>query len=142
MYPVGNYKLKVNNRNTRTRCEIFSKLTMKRPEWRHGRRSGIFIVKFEHISQLILEFLCAGKCRLFMYANRMFHTTELLKHVAACLKHKFKLQCPVLIQQSRYGHMKEVIRMKYFALKYYSKQIITQKKNFRTALKAINSKYH
>ena len=61
-----------------------------------------------------------------MYANRMFHTTELLKHAAACLKHKFKVQCPVLIQQSRYGHMKEVIRMKYFAQK-YSKQIITQK---------------
>ena len=32
MYPVGNYKLKVNDRNTRTRCEIFSKLTIKTPE--------------------------------------------------------------------------------------------------------------
>ena len=27
--PVGIYLLKVNNRNTRTRCEIFSKLTIK-----------------------------------------------------------------------------------------------------------------
>ena len=28
-YPAGNYMFKVNNRNTRTRCEICSKLTMK-----------------------------------------------------------------------------------------------------------------
>ena len=32
--PVGIYLLKVNNRNTRTRCEICSKLTMKTPERR------------------------------------------------------------------------------------------------------------
>ena len=31
-YPVGIYLLKVNNRTTRTRCEIFSKLTIKTPE--------------------------------------------------------------------------------------------------------------
>ena len=30
--PVGIYLLKVNNRNTRTRCEICSKLMMKTPE--------------------------------------------------------------------------------------------------------------
>ena len=30
--PVGIYVLKVNNRNTRTRCEICSKLTIKTPE--------------------------------------------------------------------------------------------------------------
>ena len=38
--PAGIYLLKVNNtidhRNTRTKCEIYSKLTMKRPERRHG----------------------------------------------------------------------------------------------------------
>ena len=40
---------KVNNRNTRTRCGIWSKLTIKIPEGRqrHWRRSGIFIVNFE-----------------------------------------------------------------------------------------------
>ena len=32
---AGNYMLKVNNRNTRTRCEICSKLTIKTPERRH-----------------------------------------------------------------------------------------------------------
>ena len=33
--PAGNYMFKVNNRNTRTRCEICSKLTIKTPERRH-----------------------------------------------------------------------------------------------------------
>ena len=32
VFPVGNYMFKVNNRNTRTRCEICSKLTIKSPE--------------------------------------------------------------------------------------------------------------
>ena len=54
--PAGIYLLKVNNRNTRTRCEICSKLT-KTPERRQWRRSGIFIVNFEHISDLVLVFL-------------------------------------------------------------------------------------
>ena len=30
--PASNYMFKVNNRNTRTRCEICSKLTIKTPE--------------------------------------------------------------------------------------------------------------
>ena len=42
---------------TRTRCEICSKLTIKLPERRHWRRSGVFIVNFEHISHLVLVFL-------------------------------------------------------------------------------------
>ena len=29
--PAGNYMFKVNNRSTRTRCEIYSKLTIKTP---------------------------------------------------------------------------------------------------------------
>ena len=48
---------KVNNRNTRTRYEICSKLTIKTPERRQWRRSGVFIVNFEHISQIVLLFL-------------------------------------------------------------------------------------
>ena len=55
--PAGIYLLKVNNRNTRTRCEICSKLTINTPERRHWRRSGVFIVNFEHISHLFLVFL-------------------------------------------------------------------------------------
>ena len=42
---AGIYLFKVNNRNTRTRCEITSKLTIT-----------VFIVNFEHISHLVLVF--------------------------------------------------------------------------------------
>ena len=56
-FPAGIYLLKVNDRNSRTRCEICSKLTIKIPERRHWRRSGIFIVNFEHILHLVLVFL-------------------------------------------------------------------------------------
>ena len=44
VYPAGNYMFKVNNRNTKTRCEICSKLTIKTPERRQWRRSGVFVV--------------------------------------------------------------------------------------------------
>ena len=37
-------------------CEICSKLTIKIPERRQSRRSGIFIVNFEHILHLFLVF--------------------------------------------------------------------------------------
>ena len=51
IYPAGNYIFKVNNLNT---C---SKLTINTPERRHYRRSGVFIVNFEHISHFVLLFL-------------------------------------------------------------------------------------
>ena len=54
---AGIYLPKVNNRNTRTRCEICSKLTIKISERRQWRRSGVFIVNFEYISHLALVFL-------------------------------------------------------------------------------------
>ena len=47
-YTHGNYIFKVNNRNITTRCEICSKLTIN---------FCVFIVKFEHISHLVLVFL-------------------------------------------------------------------------------------
>ena len=55
--PVDIYLLKVNNRNTRLKCEIWSKLTIKIPERRQCRRSGVFIANFKHISRLFLVFL-------------------------------------------------------------------------------------
>ena len=45
------------NRTTRARCEIYSKFTIKTPDRRQWRRSGVFIVTFEHISHLVLVFL-------------------------------------------------------------------------------------
>ena len=38
-FPAGKYMFKVNNRNTRTMCEICSELTIKTPEQRQWRRS-------------------------------------------------------------------------------------------------------
>ena len=43
--PAGNCMFKVNNRNTRKRCEICSNLTLKTPE-----RFGSFIVNFEQVN--------------------------------------------------------------------------------------------
>ena len=55
--PPGNYMFRVNNRNTRTRCEICSKLTIKTPQRPQWGRSSVFIVRFEHISHLFLVLL-------------------------------------------------------------------------------------
>ena len=46
------YLFKVNNRNTRARCEKCSKLTIKTPKRRQWRRFGVFIVNLEHTSHL------------------------------------------------------------------------------------------
>ena len=58
--PAVIYLLKVHNRNTRTKCEVCSKLTIKKPErryWPHWCRSGVFIVNFKYISHIVSVFL-------------------------------------------------------------------------------------
>ena len=55
--PPGVHLHKVNNGKTRTRCEKYSKLTIKTPDQRHWHRSGVFIANFEHISHFDLVFL-------------------------------------------------------------------------------------
>ena len=49
-FPAETFLLKVNDKNTRTRCKICLKLTIKTPE----REWRVFIVNFGHISHLIL----------------------------------------------------------------------------------------
>ena len=44
-YPANINLFKVNNKNSRKRYEICSKLTIKTPERRQWRRSGVYIVK-------------------------------------------------------------------------------------------------
>ena len=51
--PAGIYMFKVNNRNTRTRCEICLKFTIKTPLLVYL----LLTLNFEHISHLILVFL-------------------------------------------------------------------------------------
>ena len=54
-YPTaGIHLVKFNNKNTKRRCEICSKLTTKTPKRRHCSRPGVFIVNFEHISHFAL----------------------------------------------------------------------------------------
>ena len=53
IFPAGKYLLKVGNGNTRTRCEICVKLPIKTTGRFQSRRSGFFIVNFEHISHLV-----------------------------------------------------------------------------------------
>ena len=42
--PIGNYMFKVKNRNTRTRCKICSKLTIKTPEQRQWSRRDVSLL--------------------------------------------------------------------------------------------------
>ena len=85
----------VNTRNTRKRCEIFAKLTIKTPERRQWLRSGVFMVDFEHISHLVLVsqlWTCNCKdkytisCRKDKYAIYILygnHKVTALFHVVA-----------------------------------------------------------
>ena len=57
LQPAGIYMLKVNNKNIRTRCEICSELTIKKPERCQWSCSGVFILNFEQFSHLVLVFL-------------------------------------------------------------------------------------
>ena len=56
LFIISIYQLKVNNKNTGTRSEICSKLTIKAPEQCQWCRSSVFIVNFEHILYLVLMF--------------------------------------------------------------------------------------
>ena len=55
--PAGDYMFQVNNRNTRIKCKICSKLTIKTPERRQWRHSSVFIVNLEHVSHHVIAFL-------------------------------------------------------------------------------------
>ena len=52
---AGIYLLKVNNRKTKTRYKMCSKLTIKTPERR--RHSGAFVVNFEHVGHHVFLLL-------------------------------------------------------------------------------------
>ena len=43
LFPAGNYLFKGSNRNTRPRCEICSKLTIKTPEQRQQLLFNVFM---------------------------------------------------------------------------------------------------
>ena len=62
-HPTDIYLFKVSDGNTKTMCEIYSKLTKKHQTDVNGNTitvceicSGVFIVHFEQISQIVLVF--------------------------------------------------------------------------------------
>ena len=85
MFKVNKKRHQNDATNTRKKCEICSKLTIKTPEWRHRRHFGVYIVNFELISHIVLVLLLltlnmqilAGKSRL-LAVN--YHCRKKLQH--------------------------------------------------------------
>ena len=64
MYPAKIYLIKVNNRNTRTRCEICSKLITKTPE----RRYRLLFTNFAPFSSVFIDcFQQVNVCWVCLY---------------------------------------------------------------------------
>ena len=79
-FPADFYLFKANNKCTRKRCEICSKLTIKTPERRHWRSTGVFIVNFEHISPLFLVFFVD-----FEHANVSWVSLSTILNTSRCV---------------------------------------------------------
>ena len=68
-------------------CEIFSKLTIKIPEWHHWRFSGVFIVTIKQILHIVLEF------PLLTLNKKMPAVLERYMKLSCYLIWKTKLSC-------------------------------------------------
>ena len=86
--PAGIYLFKVNNKNSRTICEIGSKLTRKTSERRYWRRSRIFFVNFEQILHIVLLIfnccLWTSKCQLgvfFTFLHVLYKLYQITWHI-------------------------------------------------------------
>ena len=89
IYPAGNYMFKVNNRNSRTRCELCSKLTIKIPERRHDVVLVSLLITLKHISHLVLVFIL-----------NIVHITLNVQLSAAyilCLGDSFRTRTPIFL---------------------------------------------
>ena len=75
--PCGIYLLKVDNRNTRTRREICSKLKVETPERRQWRRSSVFTVKSEHFHTLFSYFCWLWSCNCRWDRSRLFPRSQI-----------------------------------------------------------------
>ena len=67
--PAGNYMFQVNNRNTRLRCEICSKLTIKIPE----RRYTGWDISPDGVTVLHVFFACRQTTRKGKKISQIFH---------------------------------------------------------------------
>ena len=94
LYPANIYMFKVNNRNTRKRCEISSKLTVKTSEQHHLCHPGGF-----HCASAA-DLL--GKCQLSKYLIRLSFTSGQCFYQSSSKFWHFintKFQCLVLLQK-------------------------------------------
>ena len=79
-YPAANYIFKVSKRNTRTRCELYSKLTIK-TLLLSLLLSFVFTVNFEHILHLVSHFSHhLSSVNWSRYENRILDTREAFKY--------------------------------------------------------------
>ena len=74
LFIPSRHLLKGNNVNTTATCKICSRLTIKSPERRHWRLSGVFIFNFQLIWHYFWYFLCwLGTCKwwfgLYSFTN-------------------------------------------------------------------------
>ena len=91
IYPAGNYMFKVNNRNSRTRCELCSKLTIKIPERRHDVVLVSLLITLKHISHVVLVFIL-----------NIVHITLNVQLSAAyilCLGDSFRTRTPIFLRK-------------------------------------------
>ena len=91
IYPAGNYMFKVNNRNSRTRCELCSKLTIKITERLHDVVLVSLLITLKHISHLVLVFIL-----------NIVHITLNVQLSAAyilCLGDSFRTRTPIFLRK-------------------------------------------
>ena len=81
-HPAAIYLVKLNNRNTRTRCEMCSKLTIKTSERREWRRSDVFVVNFwtyftpcSSVSVVDFGYVIAGWVENWLWCRHENHTS-------------------------------------------------------------------
>ena len=98
-YPAANYMFKVNHGNTRRRCEICSKLTIKTSERRQWGGSGAFIFNFEHISHLVLVFLLLTLSRQMPAGLRIFQANI---HLFKVSNRNTRKRCKTLKRHQNY----------------------------------------
>ena len=102
IHPVNIYLLKVNNKNSRTRCVIYSKLTKKTPEGPHWHEdinknwhhSIVSVVNFEKIPHLFLVFhsWILGSVAGWVYQQRSkYREVEIMKHAMTDTNYATKL---------------------------------------------------
>ena len=107
LFLVNIYLFKVNNRNIRKRCKIYSKLTTKSffatllKSHFSRRRSGVFIVNFEHISYLFLVFLFSNLNKQMLAGILLFSIIlKKLSILSHCFMNKKSLLFQNFIQTS------------------------------------------